>query len=159
MAASSLSPPLCTWLVAACMSVTCERDNYSCPSFINSSKRRRKSARRRKFRSKCSIGTVEFNSGLISSFCGSSIQSLMSSCLAFEPCEEYFSSKVLSSLGYDGFPALLGSKSVCTNPRKSHINQVVHSGVFTTYNPSVCLLLLSLSLLTSFLIVIYFELN
>ncbi|KAI3830523.1 hypothetical protein MKW98_030686 [Papaver atlanticum] len=55
MGTAFVTSPLCTWLVAACMS--------------NSLK------------------------GFISSFCGS----LMSSCLAFEPCQQYYTSKGLTT--------------------------------------------------------------
>lgn len=128
MSASSVASPLCTWLVAACMSVTCDRDHSQSSSLLHSSKRLSRWGRRRKVLSKCSSGSAEFNRGLISSFCGSSIQGLMSSCLAFEPCNEYYSSKGLSSLGYNGFPSLFGSKSVSTNRRQRRINRVPHSG-------------------------------
>ncbi|XP_048334916.1 3-oxoacyl-[acyl-carrier-protein] synthase II, chloroplastic [Ziziphus jujuba] len=128
MAASSLASPLCTWLVAACMSVTCDRDYSSSSSLLQSSKRLSRWARRRKVWAKCSSESAEFNRGLISSFCGSSIQGLMSSCLAFEPCNEYHSSKGLSSSGYNGFPSLFGSKSASTNRRQRRINRASLSG-------------------------------
>lgn len=129
MAASSVASPFCTWLVAACMSVTCDRDYSSSSSPLQSSKRLSRWARRRKVLAKCSRGSAEFNRGLISSFCGSSIQGLMSSCLAFEPCNEYCSSKGLPSLGYNGFPSLFGSKSASTNRRQRRTNRAYLSGI------------------------------
>ncbi|KAL6274353.1 hypothetical protein ACE6H2_025045 [Prunus campanulata] len=60
---------------------------------LSSSKRRPKCAARRRLPSKCSSFSADFQKGLNSAFSGSSIQGLMSSCLAFEPCDEYYSSK------------------------------------------------------------------
>ncbi|KAG2712728.1 hypothetical protein I3843_04G130300 [Carya illinoinensis] len=118
MAASSMTSPLCTWLVAACMSVTCGADHSTCPSMFSSSKRHSKWTRSRtRVLSKCSS---EFQRGLISSLCGSSIQGLMSSCLAFEPCHEYYSSKGLSSTG---FSSLFGSNNVPLNRRQRRLNR------------------------------------
>ncbi|XP_062148335.1 3-oxoacyl-[acyl-carrier-protein] synthase II, chloroplastic [Alnus glutinosa] len=122
MAASSFTSPLCTWLVAACMSVTCGADHPTCPSMLGSCKRPTKWARKRRVSSKCSS---EFQRGLISSLCGSSIQGLMSTCLAFEPCNEYYSSKGLSSMG---FSSLFGSKSVPLNRRQRRLSRPPHSG-------------------------------
>ncbi|XP_041008099.1 3-oxoacyl-[acyl-carrier-protein] synthase II, chloroplastic-like [Juglans microcarpa x Juglans regia] len=123
MAASSMTSPLCTWLVAACMSVTCGADHSTCPSMFSSSKRQSKWARSRtRVLSKCSS---EFQRGLISSLCGSSIQGLMSSCLAFEPCHEYYSSKGLSSTG---FSSLFGSNNVPLNRRQRRLNRAPRFG-------------------------------
>ncbi|KAF5458697.1 hypothetical protein F2P56_022711 [Juglans regia] len=123
MAASSMTSPLCTWLVAACMSVTCGADHSTCPSMFSSSKRQSKWARSRtRVLSKCSS---EFQRGLISSLCGSSIQGLMSSCLAFEPCHEYYSSKGLSSAG---FSSLFGSNNVPLNRRQRRLNRAPRFG-------------------------------
>ncbi|KAG2717876.1 hypothetical protein I3760_03G194600 [Carya illinoinensis] len=123
MDASCVTSPLCTWLIAACMSVTCGADHFACPSMFGPSKRQSKWARgRRRVLSKCSS---EPRTGLISSVCGSSIHGLMSSCLAFEPCHEYYSSKGLSSLG---FYSLFGSKNVHLNRRQRRLNRPPHSG-------------------------------
>ncbi|XP_058108746.1 3-oxoacyl-[acyl-carrier-protein] synthase II, chloroplastic-like [Magnolia sinica] len=86
MVASSLASPLCTWLVAACMSVACEKEKPSmrASSAFLSSKRLSRGARRRK-----GLDCPERPASALS---GSSIHGLMSSCLAFEPCEEYYSS-------------------------------------------------------------------
>ncbi|PON66036.1 3-oxoacyl-[acyl-carrier-protein] synthase [Parasponia andersonii] len=129
MAASSVASPLCTWLVAACMSVTCDRDHSTTPSLVSSPRRLSKWARRRKVSAQCSSRSPEFKmGGLIPSFCGSSIQGLMSSCLAFEPCNDYYSSNGLSSLGSNGFSSLFRSNSVATNGRRRRINRAAHSG-------------------------------
>ncbi|KAJ7979206.1 3-oxoacyl-[acyl-carrier-protein] synthase [Quillaja saponaria] len=131
MATSSVASPLCTWLLAACMSVACDSDHSRNPSLFHSSKRMSRWARRRKVISKCISGSSEFNRGLISSFYGSSIQSLTSSCLAFEPCDEYYSSIRLSSLGFFGdnrFSLLFGSKNDTFSGRQRRMNRAVHSG-------------------------------
>lgn len=128
MAASSVASPLCTWLVAACMSVTCDGDCSTRPSMLSSSKRRPKCAARRRLPSKCSSFSADFQKGLNSAFSGSSIQGLMSSCLAFEPCDEYYSSKGLSSLGSNGLSSLFGSKTGTTNRRQRRFHGAAHSG-------------------------------
>ncbi|KAK9275679.1 hypothetical protein L1049_022946 [Liquidambar formosana] len=134
MATSTVASPLCTWLVAACMSVTCDKDHSTRPSLFQSSKRVSRWARSRRRRVVLSECSTEFPRGLISSFCGSSIQGLMSSCLAFEPCNEYYSSKGLSSslalFGDNGLSSLFGSKSVSVpmSRRQRRINRAVHSG-------------------------------
>ncbi|XP_010273891.1 PREDICTED: 3-oxoacyl-[acyl-carrier-protein] synthase II, chloroplastic-like isoform X2 [Nelumbo nucifera] len=130
MAASSVASPLCTWLVAACMSVAYEKEYSLKPSSFQSSKRLSRWAMRRKLVSKCSAGGHDFPGNLISAFCGSSIQGLMSSCLAFEPCEEYYSSKGLSSLAFfgdNGF-SLFGSRNGPMTRRQRRMNRSAHSG-------------------------------
>lgn len=53
----------------------------------------------------------------------------MSSCLAFEPCNEYYNSNGLSSLGCHGFSALFRSKQPgFSNRRQRRINRANHSG-------------------------------
>ncbi|PQQ14240.1 3-oxoacyl-[acyl-carrier-protein] synthase II chloroplastic [Prunus yedoensis var. nudiflora] len=128
MAASSVASPLCTWLVAACMSVTCDGDCSTRPSMLSSSKRRPKCAARRRLPSKCSSFSADFQKGLNSAFSGSSIQGLMSSCLAFEPCDEYYSSKGLSSLGSNGLSLLFGSKTGTASRRQRRFHGAAHSG-------------------------------
>nr|WKC17501.1 3-oxoacyl-[acyl-carrier-protein] synthase II [Paeonia suffruticosa] len=128
MATSTVASPLCTWLVAACMSVACDKDHSMSPSAFQSSKRLSRWTRRRRVMTKCS---TEYPRGLISSFCGSGIQGLMPSCLAFEPCNEYYSSNGLSSLAFfgdNGLSSLFGSKSAPLNRRQRRINRAVHSG-------------------------------
>lgn len=48
----------------------------------------------------------------------------MSTCLAFEPCNEYYSSNGLSSMG---FSSLFGSKSVPLNRRQRRLSRPPHS--------------------------------
>ncbi|XP_031260259.1 3-oxoacyl-[acyl-carrier-protein] synthase II, chloroplastic-like isoform X1 [Pistacia vera] len=114
---SSFTSPLCTWLVAACMSFSCDREPHQ-PSMLlhphHSGNKRL--GRRRKVLSKCS-GAAQFNRSLsISSFCGSSIHGLITS---LEPCNEYYSSKsALSSLPLfadNALSSFFGSNSVTLN--------------------------------------------
>ncbi|XP_077230279.1 3-oxoacyl-[acyl-carrier-protein] synthase II, chloroplastic-like isoform X1 [Tasmannia lanceolata] len=128
MAVSSIASPLCTWLVAACMSVTCENEYSLRASGFPYSKRLSSWARKRRVLLK---GVSEdFPKGLISSFCGSSIHGLMSSCLAFEPCDEYYSSKgssySSSFFGENGF-SLFGSKTAPTR-RQRRIDRAAEAG-------------------------------
>lgn len=149
MASSSLTSPLCTWLVAACMSVTCGEDQSRSPMFYSSSSSSSSSAsskrlgrwarnRRKALLSQCCGGsTSNGERGLISSFCGSSIQGLMTSCLAFEPCNDYYSSKNGSFFGQNGsFSSFFGSKNIPFNNNRKHrrVNRGrVHSGNFLAY--------------------------
>ncbi|OVA08036.1 Beta-ketoacyl synthase [Macleaya cordata] len=131
MAASSMASPLCTWLVAACMSVSCDENSVK-SSMFQPQKRLNRWARRKRVLSKCSGGgREEFRNGLVSAFCGSSFQGLMSSCLAFEPCEEYYSSKGMSSsltlFGDNGF-SLFGSKTGTIGVRQKRINRAAYAG-------------------------------
>ncbi|XVE70748.1 hypothetical protein DITRI_Ditri10aG0095900 [Diplodiscus trichospermus] len=141
MASSSFASPLCTWLVAACMSVTCGKDQsrssmlHSSPSPPFSSKRLGRWARNRRkaLLSQCCGGSTTNRDGrLISSFCGSSIQGLMTSCLAFGPCNDYYSSKNGSLFGQNGsFSSFFGSNNVPFNNNRKHrrLNRgVVRSG-------------------------------
>ncbi|XP_050387975.1 3-oxoacyl-[acyl-carrier-protein] synthase II, chloroplastic-like [Argentina anserina] len=112
MAATSVASPLCTWLVAACMSVTCDGEPSRAKLGGGSGGRRRRVA-------KCS-SCRSSSRGVIG---GSSIQGLMSSCLAFEPCDEYYSSQGLSSLGSNG---LFGSKAGSMNRSRRRFS--AHSG-------------------------------
>ncbi|KAF5206583.1 3-oxoacyl-[acyl-carrier-protein] synthase [Thalictrum thalictroides] len=127
MTAYSVTSPLCTWLVAACMSVPTEKDSLFKASMFQSHKRLSRHVRRRKL-----VSTCNSNSGLISAFCGSSFQGLMASCLPFEPCEEYYSSKGLSSslmsFGENGF-SLFGSKSdKMMNRKQRRMNRAANAG-------------------------------
>ncbi|XVE53934.1 hypothetical protein DITRI_Ditri03aG0042300 [Diplodiscus trichospermus] len=139
MASSSIASPLCTWLVAACMSVTCGKDQSQSPllhSSVSSSSRklgRWARNRRKTLLSQCCGGsTGSRERGLISSLCGSSIQGLMTSCLAFEPCNDYYSSKNGSIFGQNGcFSSFFGSKNVSfdNNRKQRRLNQgAVRSG-------------------------------
>ncbi|XP_044464695.1 3-oxoacyl-[acyl-carrier-protein] synthase II, chloroplastic-like [Mangifera indica] len=110
---ASFTSPLCTWLVAACMSFTCQKDPHQPTLLLPHPSGDRRLGRRRKVLSKCS-GAAGFNR--ISSFCGSSIQGLITS---LEPCNEYYSSKsALSSLPLfpdNAFSSFFGSNSVTLN--------------------------------------------
>ncbi|KAL6974642.1 Protein TRANSPORT INHIBITOR RESPONSE 1 [Sarracenia purpurea var. burkii] len=135
MAASSM---VCSWLVAACMSVACEKNLPTMnPSSILSSspsKRLTRWARKRRISSKCPAGASDLPRGLISSFCGSGIQGLMSSYLAFEPCDEYYSSKGIcfsDFFGDNGFASVFGSRNAPITRRHKRINRAVCSGEAT----------------------------
>lgn len=116
--AAATSSMVCTWFVAACMSVTCENDIQS-PILST----RRSSSRRRRLLSKCAGaggGRAQLAS---SSWCGSSsIQGLMSS---LEPCNEYYSSKGLSSSDFLFGDSFFGSRNV---PRRKRIQPASRSG-------------------------------
>uniref|UniRef100_A0A6N2LTC4 beta-ketoacyl-[acyl-carrier-protein] synthase I n=1 Tax=Salix viminalis TaxID=40686 RepID=A0A6N2LTC4_SALVM len=94
---SSLSSPLCTWLVAACMTVTCSKESkhaLSPPSSTASNRsRRRKAATAAALKCNSNSKYNNYSSGM--SGAGSSLQGLMSSCLAFEPCSHYYASNGL----------------------------------------------------------------
>ncbi|KAE8676121.1 synthase I [Hibiscus syriacus] len=122
MASSSLANPLCTWLVAACVSVTFGKDQSRSPllsgsASSNSRLGRWARNRRKALLSKCCGGSAtNKDAGLISSFRGSNIQGLMASCLSFEPCNEYYSSKNGSFFGQNGtFSSLFGCRNVPFN--------------------------------------------
>ncbi|CAL1413870.1 unnamed protein product [Linum trigynum] len=99
---TSFSSPLCTWLVAACMSVTCGSQDHrtSAHAFRSSSSSSSKlttSRRRKPLLSKCNASSVaasshSLSSRFVASLCGSRFQDLMNSCLAFEPCSQYYTS-------------------------------------------------------------------
>ncbi|KAB5552473.1 hypothetical protein DKX38_009784 [Salix brachista] len=93
----SLSSPLCTWLVAACMTVTCSKESkhaLSPPSSTASNRsRRRKAATAAALKCNSNSKYNNYSSGM--SGAGSSLQGLMSSCLAFEPCSHYYASNGL----------------------------------------------------------------
>ncbi|KAF2300930.1 hypothetical protein GH714_018395 [Hevea brasiliensis] len=116
MAVSSLSSPLCSWFLAVCMSMTCKEDS----SIFQSPKRMTKKSRRKKL-----IGSVHYSQNLFSSFQVSSMHSLMSSCLSFEPCEVFYNSNRSSSSLHNIF-SLFGSKS--SNRIQMQKNGAVHSG-------------------------------
>ncbi|XP_057468053.1 3-oxoacyl-[acyl-carrier-protein] synthase II, chloroplastic-like [Actinidia eriantha] len=132
MAASSV---VCSWLVAACMSIACEKDQpmLNPSSMLQSSPSKRWSRWSRKRRLSSVQCRADLSKGLVSSFCGSGnrIQGLMSSYFAFEPCDEYYSSKGICSsdfFGNNGFASLFGSKNVMVGRRWRRVNRAVHSG-------------------------------
>ncbi|KAG8373861.1 hypothetical protein BUALT_Bualt11G0069200 [Buddleja alternifolia] len=72
MAASSV---VCSWLVAACMSVACEKNSSSISSTLSTTS---SPSRRKRTIAKC---------------CASGIRSIIkNSCLAFEPCDQFYKS-------------------------------------------------------------------
>ncbi|XP_010939869.2 3-oxoacyl-[acyl-carrier-protein] synthase II, chloroplastic isoform X1 [Elaeis guineensis] len=111
MAGAAVASPLCTWLVAACMTVACDKEWPLGPGSA--------SPRRRWRRASLSGGVGRASPRrLISAFCGAGIQGLMSSCLAFEPCAEFYSSRNGSAFfGGDGF-SLLGRQNAETTRRQ-----------------------------------------
>ncbi|KAF7834026.1 3-oxoacyl-[acyl-carrier-protein] synthase II, chloroplastic-like [Senna tora] len=145
MAPSFMASPLCTWLVVACMSLDCQIDRSRSPYAFQYYRKMNRCSRRRKLLSKCATATSQLNRGVISSFYGSIIQGLMSSCLAFEPCDEYYISNTLSSLGFfgeSGFSSLFGCKIGNSNRRQrlrrwlsdnSKRDKVVPKGFFRVY--------------------------
>ncbi|WCJ42840.1 3-oxoacyl-[acyl-carrier-protein] synthase 2 [Euphorbia peplus] len=86
----SAASPLCTWLVAACMSVTCSKENSTTSHAFPSS-----SLSRRRRRALLSSTTATASCTASAPTQGSSFQGFMSSCLAFEPCSHYYSSNGL----------------------------------------------------------------
>ncbi|KAK8520365.1 hypothetical protein V6N13_031181 [Hibiscus sabdariffa] len=126
MASSSLASPLCTWLVAACVSVTYGKDHSRSPLLSGSASSdtrlgRWARSRKKALLSKCCGGgtATKKDAGLVSSVRGSSIQGLMASCLAFEPCNEYYSSKNGSFFGQNGsFSSFFGSRNVPFNSNR-----------------------------------------
>ncbi|GAV70951.1 ketoacyl-synt domain-containing protein/Ketoacyl-synt_C domain-containing protein [Cephalotus follicularis] len=122
-AATSYSSPLCTWLVAACMSITCGNDLEQPTSLMLHSSSKKSNTRRRKLISKC---TSEMNRGsLISSFCGSSFHGFMSS---FEPCNDFSSSSSSGFFAGNALYSLFGSKNVSLNRKQRRLNRPPYSG-------------------------------
>ncbi|XP_010318480.2 3-oxoacyl-[acyl-carrier-protein] synthase II, chloroplastic-like [Solanum lycopersicum] len=121
MVASSLASPLCTWLVAACMSVSSEKDQFSKPaSSFQSSKfmgRRRKAI-------------TKFKSGSLMN--GSVMNTSWHSCFGFEPCEEYYKSDgfsaSFSSLFAENPFSVFGFKQVPLNRRQRRMSSAAHPG-------------------------------
>ncbi|XP_071731963.1 3-oxoacyl-[acyl-carrier-protein] synthase II, chloroplastic-like [Rutidosis leptorrhynchoides] len=88
MVGSTVASPLCTWLVAACMSFSGDKNHHRPAPLFSSSKRLSRSARRKLLAvTKCN--NISGDGGFMSSFYGSGIMNLMTS---FEPCEEYYKS-------------------------------------------------------------------
>ncbi|XP_019196581.1 PREDICTED: 3-oxoacyl-[acyl-carrier-protein] synthase II, chloroplastic-like [Ipomoea nil] len=120
MVASSVASPLCTWLVAACMSAACEKDHRGkSPSIFQSPRWLR--------RKRTLAWSGNLGGGFVSSLYGSGIHGLMSSCFAFEPCQEYYNSKGLPFFG-DNALSLFGFKLAPVNRRQRRMNKAAHSG-------------------------------
>lgn len=122
-----MASPLCTWLVAACMSVSSEKDQFwnSCCNF-QSSKLLGRSGRRRKSITKCNSGSLG------SSVNGYGMLSSWHTCFGFEPCEEYYKSEGLSasfsSLFAENAFSVFGFKQVPLNRRQRRMSSAAHSG-------------------------------
>ena len=111
MVASDLASPLRTWPVAACMSVSFEKDHTQ--------RRLSHWTKRKKFVSKCiNRGGAYFVSNKLTN--GSGIQTLISSCLTFEPCTELNNSK--------GQFTLLASPNAWTRTQRSMNRPAALSG-------------------------------
>nr|GMC55740.1 3-oxoacyl-[acyl-carrier-protein] synthase II, chloroplastic-like [Ipomoea batatas] len=120
MVASSVASPLCTWLVAACMSAACEKDHRGkSPSIFQSPRWLR--------RKRTLAWSGNLGGGFVSSLYGSGIHGLMSSCFAFEPCQEYYNSRGLPFFG-DNALSLFGFKLAPVNRRQRRMNKAAHSG-------------------------------
>lgn len=127
MVASSVASPLCTWLVAACMSVSNDKDQFwKGSSDFQSSKLLGRSSRRRKSIAKCSsrsLGSSVNGYGMLSSW---------HACFGFEPCEEYYKSEGLSasfsSLFAENAFSVFGFKQVPLNRRQRRMASAAHSG-------------------------------
>ncbi|GMH03570.1 hypothetical protein Nepgr_005409 [Nepenthes gracilis] len=136
-AAYAVATPLCTWLVAACMSVRCEREKTSYSSLCppsNSSRWARKG------------GVLiapnhndHLSKGSVLSFCGSLVNGSMFSRLAFAPCDEYNSSKELSSMALFGDLELFGFKTGRVFRKQKLLNRAVQSGkaMAVTVEPTI----------------------
>ncbi|KAB1218324.1 3-oxoacyl-[acyl-carrier-protein] synthase II, chloroplastic [Morella rubra] len=132
MVTSALASPLCTWLVAACASGAFEKDDLMRSSTFQSPKRLSQWPRRKKLVSKfISRGGTDFATNLRSY--GSGNHYLMSSSLAFEPCNECNNSEGLYSrmtfFGDTGF-LLFGSKTAVSR-RQRCIHRAANSGKIT----------------------------
>ncbi|KAI3455651.1 hypothetical protein Pfo_012314 [Paulownia fortunei] len=125
--ASSVASPLCTWLVAACMTVASEKRNFDKSSeFLQCPKKLSRSARRRTLVAQRS----KSGGSLVSFLYGSGINTLMNFC-PFEPCEEYYNSQRLSScfaLSGEIEFSLFGSRAVPMNRKQRRLSQASHSG-------------------------------
>ncbi|CAM8917599.1 unnamed protein product [Rhodiola kirilowii] len=119
MAASTITSPFCTWLVAACMSSSSASD-IDLPATNSMLKKSTSSwSRKRKILAKCVASDCHSRtySSSISAFCGSSFQGLMSS---LEPCNEF------SGIGIS---SLFGSTDVSFNRQQRRAaNRAVRSG-------------------------------
>lgn len=120
MVASSVSSPLCTWLVAACMSLSCERDHFpKSPSMFQRSRKLSWSVKRRR--------AVKMCCGY-----GSGIRNWFNSYLAFEPCNKDYSDAkgfVSSLASFTGEPfSLFGYKAEPLSRRQRRMAAATHSG-------------------------------
>ncbi|PHT47287.1 3-oxoacyl-[acyl-carrier-protein] synthase I, chloroplastic [Capsicum baccatum] len=119
MVASCLASPLCTWLVAACMSVSSSEKDQ----FWKTSSNFQSLGRRRKSITKCNSGSLVNGSGMTSCW---------NTCFGFAPCEEYYKSQGLSasfsSLFAENPFSVFGFKQVPLNRRQRRMRAAAHSG-------------------------------
>ncbi|CAI9293135.1 unnamed protein product [Lactuca saligna] len=119
---ASASSLVCTWIVAACMSVSCQNDQH--PSLLSSKPQATNTrwARKRRLLSKCNASA---NANANTSFPGvgrstatNTIEGFMSSCLS--PCDRYNSSNgfSLSSSDFFGAASLFRSGNVHLGGRR-----------------------------------------
>ncbi|KAL1216696.1 3-oxoacyl-[acyl-carrier-protein] synthase II [Cardamine amara subsp. amara] len=108
-ASSCYASPLCTWFVAACMSVAHGGGDSRQVVSLQSGRR----SRRRRQLSKCSAAS---GSG------GGSIQALVTSCLDFGPCSHYNKSN------NNALSSLFGSNNVSLNRNQRRLNRAASSG-------------------------------
>ncbi|PSS20760.1 3-oxoacyl-[acyl-carrier-protein] synthase [Actinidia chinensis var. chinensis] len=105
---ASSSSAVCTWLVAACMSLASDNQNPSMSPRYSSMPRPSSRKQKRRVSNNCT------SRGLISANC---IRNLMSS---FEPCDQYYSSH--------GFASIFGSRNVpVVTRRQKKMNRATHS--------------------------------
>ncbi|XP_047321369.1 3-oxoacyl-[acyl-carrier-protein] synthase II, chloroplastic-like isoform X2 [Impatiens glandulifera] len=123
---ATASSVMCTWFVAACMSISTENDynafsNHSTMLHFSPSKRFNRWARKRRALSNFCISGSEFPKGLISSLCRSNIRGLMTSCLPFEPCDQYNNSKgIWGDRGFVGWSLFGFCDPVSRRKRRMH---------------------------------------
>lgn len=106
-ASSSYASPLCTWFVAACMSVSHGGGDTRQAVALQSAGR----SRRRRQLSKCSSASGS-----------ASIQALVTSCLDFGPCTHYNNNN-------NALSSLFGSNSVSLNRNQRRLNRAASSGI------------------------------
>ncbi|CAO2823141.1 unnamed protein product [Amaranthus hypochondriacus] len=119
MAAYTVGTPLCTWLVAACMSVGCSnggRDRTCSFSNSNNGFNTRLSRKKRVLQLKC-------NAQMLSN--GSNIHALMPSYLGFEPCDDFYNNSSFNRKNINGdfglFSSIFGQLT-----RKCRSNRALH---------------------------------
>ncbi|XP_021750239.1 3-oxoacyl-[acyl-carrier-protein] synthase II, chloroplastic-like [Chenopodium quinoa] len=108
MAVYTVGTPLCTWLVAACMSVGCGGGGGRDVGASSLSSRSRK---KRAMEFKCNAKMLK----------------------AFEPCDEYYNNGSFYNLGnnngdFRGFSSIFGSNFGYMNRRQRRSNRALHSG-------------------------------
>ncbi|KAL9271469.1 3-oxoacyl-[acyl-carrier-protein] synthase II, chloroplastic-like protein [Drosera capensis] len=103
-AACTVAPPLCAWLVMSCMSIGTQRDPKT---GLGGSSRNTKRKMRACAASSANLrNNAQVSMGLVSKFCGSRFQGLMSSCSEFEPCKDFYGDK--GRFGDFGWSSLFG---------------------------------------------------